>query len=415
MSGMSSLTADTFTFEIRSPARQERYFASISLNMNPNCTYPGSHFSKGFLSSPECTDTFTGSFTIPELIHSCGFTDSSDSMYQTLAGSIHVEGKDPMGEFRGFPVVRTTKSVLNLNVRLPISMVLSTGNLTVASPIDALVAVTLQSYNYEADEATIEITTSVQWPYFLSSPSNTFNSQPSLQNIVLGLTDLNCPQDVPNSECLQVITMTISNVRNSSVCFLDGIYETQAFYNCRSGLEASSCPVDGSDTLLWNATLASENLCGDFQIDASLSGSLSSHQDSSFVGEKIAFLAGERLYFLASFSSDVEIISISIENLFVHKEGSSLQVVSGGGVEPNFSGVSFNFNEGAPPSGSFGFSFVATYGNEVGDLFQAGASSVFSLTVEASFSITYRTSFTKRDVLTEQVSLSSQLVLVTQA
>jgi len=408
----SSIISDLFTMVVYSNARDGRYFSSLSLNEVPACSYPGDHFTKGFLPSPDCQDTFTASFTIPELVQNCSFSEVAGSNVLTLEGKLHVTSIDPMGSFRQRLVHRTTLSVLNLNIILPTLVALETGNLTVVSPIDSLLAVSRQEYDFGADQAVIEITSSSQWPYFLSSPALVQGAALAAETL-LSVDNSQCPQDTPGSSCLQVTILEINNVRNGAgLCDFGGLYSFEWNYDCRSGL-SSPCPVDGMDLLFSNLTLVSGDICGNVEVVSSLSGELKSYSDATFGTEKIAFVAGERIYLKATLSGDVSIRSVEVNEVAVVQQGSQRTLVQGGVTAAPFDGtLAFNGDEGVTSSEEVGFGFNALLGETEQHVFDAGGPSVFSFTVQVLLDVTYQTTFgRKRDLLKEPLPLQASLVL----
>jgi len=412
MLASSFVTSDTFVFLIESPARNERYFESISLNQVPACSYPGPNFVKDFVAFPSCRDSFQGSFSIPQLVENCSFTETLGDDFLALEGKIHVTAIDPMGFFRGRQIQRMTKSVLTLNINLPTVINLETGNLTVLSPIETLLAVTFQSYDFDADQGVIQLTSSVQWPYFLQSPSLAQSAVPIGATLV-SLSDLQCEQDVPDSPCSQVTTLQINNLRSGEIsCSLDGMYTFDWSYGCRTGFSAP-CPLDGSEVLSSNITLASEDYCSRVEVVSSLTGELKSYSDGTFTTEKIAFLAGERIYLKATLAADVTIQSILVWEVRVLMGGETYLIVENGSTASPFSvTLGYNGDEGSTNNEEQGFSFIALMGDSEQDLFQTDLfNGLFSFTVQALLDVSYQTTFGKRDILHETISLEAHLIL----
>jgi len=394
-----------------SPAREGRYFEYISLNLVDFCSYPGPQIIKGFLPSPSCLDSFHGTFSLSELIHNCSFAEVPNGNFLDLEGKIHVSSIDPVASFRGRQVVRTTRSVLNLSLKLPSLLSINTTLLSVASPIDPLFAVTLQQYDYAADIATIEITSSVQWPYLLSSPSLSFTSTPSF-NSSLSLQEEDCPS-TESSACRQKTTLLLRNFRTEELaCSFDGEHTIEWGFDCRAAL-ITPCPVDGTGHVSANLTLESGDICGTAEITSSLTGELLPFSDGTFASEKISFLAGERVYLKASMSAEVAIASVELRELKVRQAGGEEKwlLQEGMPLSPLNQTVGLVVDEPNTGQGELGFSFLASYGVGEAYLFDAGReASFFSFSVQGSFLVTFRTTFGKRDYFAEEIDLEAHLV-----
>jgi len=411
MQSQSSISSDALSFMIQSPGRAGRYFESISLNDVPECSYPGPHFVKGF-EEGTCEDSFTASFLIPELVQNCSFSETLEATALKLEGKVHVRAIDPLGDFRGTSVSRSTHSVLTLNLLLPTTLTLSSSNLTVDGGVELLIAITKQEYQYEGDVLVLELTASVPWPYQLENPFflGNFSSAIVLSS---NITKVDCSVG-PDTDCLQIISFELSGVRTlASQCDFDGDYQVEMEAVCRSG--APSCFLSQPIPLLTNFTLMTGDFCGSFSVDAALSGTLKSFSDSSFLVESVSFVAGRRLYFKVSLDADVSILDVQIMEIQVVQEGDRKIVVQDGAVTPQFLASSLNYvgDEAGTMANEVGFSFVALYGDSASDIFDSsGAQTFFPFTVEVTVQVTYQTSFTKRDILNELFRLKNNMILL---
>lgn len=418
----STISNDVFTFLITSPGRSGRYFSSITLDAtNVNCSYPGYHFTHTF-AEDSCTDHFTGSFDITELRDSCNFNQEEPTQqndFKTiLSGSVQISAIDYIDVFRGHTIYRTTTSSLNIELSLPSFANLTAAGLTVFSPISTLAAVTKQEYNPQSDVATIELTTSVQWPYtlFLASTPLVINPFPSA-SISVGIIDVECEQADVGSSCLQVTTLTISNLRSiPDQCDFNGAYRLAWNYNCRSG--QADCPVDGSDVAQISFNLTSGDICQQINIVAKIDGDLTSHTDDTFNEERLVIVAGERIYLKAALTADVSIQDIVVKELRIiqqQQQGAPKVIVQDGFATSDFSSsIAYNDAEGTLTPNQKRISFLATYGVGLGDIFSSATpDGVFSFTIEADLEVTYRTTFgRKRDISSTSMSFAAQGVLL---
>jgi len=415
MESQSSISSDTFSFVIESPARDGRYFESIYLNDHtPFCSYPGPNLVKGF-AEETCRDYFNGTFLIPELIHNCSFTETPEVGNLRLEGKIHVTAIDPVGSFRGNPISRTTKSVLTLNLLLPTTITLNTTDINVSAVLDMLIAVTRQEYEYNSDLLTLEFTTSVQYPYELQNPSFLTSLSTSIR-VNSSSSAVDCASS-PETPCTQTHTFEFSGIRTLAFrCDFTGDYEIQLEGICRSGY--SPCPLSEPLPLFTNFTMETSDFCGSFSIDATLAGDLKSYSDSSFSTEKTSFLAGERIYVKASLSGDVSILDVQVKEVKVTQGGTAAILVQDGSVSLPFTDATLQFvsDEPGTASNEVGFSFVSLLGEDPSDVFDSsGGDSVFAFVLEASLEVVYQTTFgKKRDTLSERLSLAQTMVVVKQ-
>jgi len=402
------ISSNHLTLVITSPAREGRFFEYISLNMVPSCSYPGSFFTKGFSAFPDCFDSFTGNFSIPELVQTCSFSEvpSADSL--ELQGKIHVAARDPVAVFRGNQIFRSTHSVLQISLQLPTKATLFSSNLTLTAPIEALMAVTSQEYNYLSDTAVVELTSSVQWPYYLFSPAAVSLPQPF--NLSLSIGDSSCPHDVADSPCLQVSTFTLHDIRTESMaCDFSGLYQIELEYGCRSGIPPSECPLSTPLALGVNFTLNSGDICGSLELVSGLSGELRSFSGATFEEERLAFVIGETIFLLASFSADVSILDVQLKNVRLI-QGTGIDILMDRNTVPPYNGT-FELDEEAPGANVLGFSFEA---NESIDweLLDPSGSGVYQVVVEATFDLSYQTTFgKKRELVVEPFTASAPLLL----
>jgi hypothetical protein len=284
----------------------------------------------------------------------------------------------------------------------------TTVSLTVISPINTLAAVTGQEYDSQSDTAFFEITTSVQWPYMLTTPS--INDFPN-EGFVIGINPggNTCPS-TPESPCTQIWNVNVTNIKSSYACNLDGPYVFDWTYDCRAGFV--NCPVvDGSSIPSITANIISEDICGTIDIVSSITGGISSYSDDTLTVPQLAYIANEPMFFLIDITSDVNLQTATIESIIVIQSGVPTSVVSRGGQVSNSVGFT-TFTEN--PS-AVGFQFNAVYGDSDNGwvIFDSKTlEDVFTFTVQVDVAVSYDTSFSrKRDVLTKTVSFARELVL----
>jgi hypothetical protein len=414
MTNQTSFQNNSLSFLIDSPATQGRIITSIVFNdaVNSNCTYPGSSFSRGFDTSA-CADTFLGSFSFPQIIN-CGFSIpseySSNSTYYIYEGTVSVSGTDPLPNLGSISIQRTTSSSLNVFVLLPKSVEVTSSNITVFSAISLQAAVTLQQFDVLSQTATIQITTDVPYPYrFTSSNVLSLPSQISSGSVSsVNVTDSSC--STPDSDCLQVVSFTIST---DGICSFTGNYSISLTAGCESSF--SPCPVTSASNENITFSLTSGDICATLVVNSALGGQISSYFDDAFSQASLLFIAGETGYFKASITSGVTIQTLSLVNLNVlyptqvPLRNSSVNTLLGNLANLTTTGFTYS-----PSANELVFAFDMTVGSDPSSNIFSNAGNinqVFTFTVVADIDVTYKTSFGKRDVKTDTLKLSQKFVI----
>lgn len=403
----SSIKNSKFTFVVESPSTFNRYFQEVSLGGVAACSYPvNTDLTKTF---DHCHDVFTGVVDIRKVRDTCGFAQATAANKETLTGTVHVHAVDTLGEFRGHAISRSTKAVHKLVLSLPTFVNLTTTQLTIFSPVELFAAVTYQEYTASTDSATITLTTSVQWPYLLTSQS--ISSKAYNFGVDIVATDVQCASDVAGTDCLQTFEITFSDVTKlagGNTCRLDGFYGLEWTYGCRAG--QNPCPVPGTDIVGANFTLASEDLCGTIELEAKLTGELKSYEDNTHAVERLVIVAKERIFLKAKLTADVSIQTITVHELrLVQGTTKRVLVVEGESQVPS---IDYQTGGTFDPATEAGFSFLATYGTAPSDLFSSSGTGVYTFTVEADLTVTYRTTFgRKRDQESASMTIVNTLVL----
>jgi len=381
----------------------------ISVGTNTTCFYPGPFFQKDFLGFPDCQDAYTMTVSVEDLSQTCHFQEVVDPLFSILEGEVAITTSEKVAVFQDVPIRRTTVSRYLLEARFPRSAELSSSQVDIVSPLDLLAAVSLQEYSFEEDRATIEITTSVAWPYQLENGTSTLVGNPSF-GYSLEFATLSCDQLTEDTACHQITTLNITNIR-SFACHFDGIYGFEWNFDCRLGF--SPCPPPpGPNTISLNATIQSGDVCQQLTMDALLSGTLESFSTSAFDSETIFFHPNERIYLMATLSSSVTIESIELQNLKLFYGPETLQLLQDGSpTSPLNETISFVLDEGFGEVNQRTFSFVASYGDGSTFLFDSqSGSSVFSFLIEADLVVAYKTSLNKkRDVFFKDFTLTERL------
>jgi len=410
ITSQSFIANDNLTVVIESPAVSQRYVSYIALSSSA-CAFPnaGRVFTKGF-DSFACQDSFTGMFRIQDLVSTCGFAVSSDSSHTYITGFLDISVVDALPSLHGVSISRATSASIGLKLALPTTLTVISENLSVTSPVDTLAAVTGQDYDSTSDTATILITTSVQWPFFLISPI--VMSYPNAAfNVSITLSDdSQCP-GTEGSSCLQVWSVGIMNIAWSGQCNVNGNYTFDWDFTCQAGF-ASSCGV-ANTTMISSITaqLGSDDVCGTVSVVSNIAGSLTSYSDNNYTTEELTYASNGVIFLGAEVTADVAFSSIALELVRVVQGGVPLVIYN----FPSEVDASLNFGFGSDTGSVLQFNFVAVdAGSPSFFIFNAGGSeNAFTFTVEADLVVTYQTTLgRKREAETTSLSLKKSLVFM---
>jgi len=299
---------------------------------------------------------------------------------------------------------------IGLELTLPTNLTVTSENLTVASPVDTLAAVTGQNSDSGSDTATILITTSVQWPFFLISP--VVVSYPNADfNVSITLSDDSQCTTTEGSDCLQVWSVGILHVASSGQCNLNGNYTFDWDFTCQAGF-ASSCGVtNGTSIPSVTAMLGSDDVCATVSVVSNIAGSLTSHSDSNYTTELLTYASNGVIFIEASVIADVTVSSISLEQVRVVQNRVPPVIYN----FPSEVSTSLNFGFGSDTGSVMQFRFVAVDAASPNFfIFNAdGGEEVFTFSVEADLVVTYQTTLSRRrEAATTSLSLKKSLVLM---
>ena len=407
-----SMSGNNFSFIIDSPSRANRYFSMIALNNDAACGYPGGDsFVKGF-NDVECADVFSGTLSIDDAIRTCGWQSNLDDTTATVTGTIDVVAMDYVGTFNGIPITRATHASVRVELTIPVAVNVTASSLEVYSPVNTLAAITEQQYDSVHDLGTFLLTTSVQWPFVLMTPSTPISSNINFGTSISLYDASGCNQDAPDTPCTQVWQVNITNIQSSGACLLDGNYTTDWGYNCSSGLAAGSCPANGTQTIpSITAQLHSDNLCGQVNVVASLSAEMEAYPDSFFTTATLIYYSNFTMYFQVTVTAAVTVSFVSVVDVFVNVAGYPTVPIA-----LNYNGVedSYLYSGFSPTNNVGGFEFVAVAGSPADGAVVFDTDSglgLFTFTVQANLIVTYQTTFgRKRSTVSEKLAVSKQLL-----
>jgi hypothetical protein len=291
LNGSSGMSAGYLTVILDTPLVHNRMATSIFLGDEYN--YPACQLSAWSKSIVGCTEQYTLSVTWAVAL-TCGFVTTSNPDYTYQRNTIYVHHRDMVSDFRGTPVYRDTVHALPVELKFQTRVAVSS-LLAIYAPVNLLAAVTRQSYDFDTGLGQLEFTTSLQWPFFLTSA--TLNGYPVSLSAVLSSSNISCPnlQDQP---CSQLYSLTLTP---NQACSLTGDYDLQFTVACRGSAE---CPLDtATNSAQVVGSVLSEDFCTPLQIDIGLTGDLKVYETAAFLNQKNAYLQSQTAYFEATLSS----------------------------------------------------------------------------------------------------------------
>jgi uncharacterized protein (DUF1330 family) len=214
------------------------------------------------------------------------------------------------------------------------------------APIDVQAAITYLGYTNGF--GVINLFTTVQYPFTLQNPNLQISNTGLSSYISINSTN-NCPV---NTSCITTYEIQV-NQTSGSTCYLNGTYNLTFNIACNSNW-GQDCPLqNNSAQIVFQVT--SENLCGIFTEQVSISATLNTYaSDSSSVTQE-TFLENQIMYLRAVVTSNqVALASTYILNCSSIFEANSATTLlysggnsSNGGqfsTEANNAGLSFTFN-----------------------------------------------------------------------
>ena len=426
MTSLSYVASDVLTITLETPTMNQRYVSSISIG-SPSCSFPGAEVFQKSFDSNTCQDSYTASVNIQDLVNICDFTVSSDTAYTTLAGAISVTVVDALAPLHGFSISRTTLASLGFEILLPNSVNITSSTVEILGSIETLAAITAQFYDPHDDAVEVNITTSVQWPYYLDNPTTTDKFDREFLGFEL-IDESQCPDRV-GADCLQVWGVRIPAVASSRICQVEGNFTFSWNYYCQSTF--ADCPVTyissggggggrkrnyepytiSPPTVEVTAELISENVCATMVVFSNIVGTLTSYSDDSFNTPLLAFLSNDYVFLEVEVTADVTLTSIAFEQVSVVQNGVA-QVIHNASMEED---PALNFTIFGPEATSsilFKFLLVDDTSPNYFIFDSSSGEELFTFQVQVDLVVTYQTTLTrKKDTETGALSVTKTLVL----
>jgi len=296
-------TLDSATFQnnslnilISQPMVNGRADGAVFLNSEklysqfPFCSYPLSEYI--FKQVDGCKDQWNFSIPWNEAIQ-CGWTQVQEEGYKTYRGQIIVHNHEWLQNINEF---RFIQSVLRIKIRFQVFVAVSFESFVYSSPnlrsgiTQQVIAVNL------GEEAIIQLTTLINYPYMLSNGSLILFPQGKVENDTITTTDTTCSG---TGDCKQ--RWNIALFLNNDTCTLDGAYRMNFTETCSD--TSINCPLEGYPVAI-DFSLVSENFCAQITIDIGLYGSIKVYSGADFTTIQSSFIQNRTAYFLVTVSSD---------------------------------------------------------------------------------------------------------------
>jgi len=325
---------------------ENREVTEIFFSNKALCNYPGPNWTKGVaIDGPSsCTDTYSAVIPWAEFYNTttgadqmtdgCGLSmNTTDPNFIIYTGEMAVTYADQIivnDSVRPINLTRTSISDLRYQISFPTSIQVQTTAIGSSDP-RVLSAIIGQSYNPQNGKLAVQLFTSIQYPYTLSTI--TTQVTPS-QTSSVEAVNVTCP-DVVNQPCSQQWQIIIS--RSGNKCDFNGAY-IYSFTAACQGSEAN-CPLDATPFVV-NVTfnLATEDVCGIVTDTTHVTGMLLTWDSydsaaGTFSEAKHAFLTSQFVYYSLQLVSDSSsLVTTTVESVTATDIHNQAQPIASGGA-----------------------------------------------------------------------------------
>jgi len=251
------------------------------------------------------------------------------------------------------PVQRLTQHVIPLQVQFQKSIDVST-NITVQSPVRLLVAVTRQEVASNTQNAIIEVTTNLLYPYKLAAQQLSLVPSATYPGMTFAISEVGAAALCPNTVgagCTQVFRISIVIGDN---CQISGAYGLLWNLTCQpdpvSGARVAACAIDTASAQASAAiSILSEDFCAKVSVKVNIAGTLASFDSASYLTPRTQFIVNQTTYYRASLQSPDATLQSSVirsvklvsgaEQILLFSDGSS--AIEDAAFQLDQSGVDF--------------------------------------------------------------------------
>lgn len=294
---------------------------------DPLCRYPGPFWQKS-LDHDDCKDVWASELPWQHAIN-CGWAETTTATVQKFASVIRIKHRELIGFQRELPIYRIAEHVYPIAITFQTEITVST-DITVYAPINLMAIISSQKYDPLTKIATIQVTTSLQYPFQIAF-ANLTNAPSGYVAELVEITNYEqtCTGDLDVS-CLQIYTLDIDA---ALLCTVTGLYRIDVEFACNQNhmiMNEGQCPLSfsGSDGYLV-LDVTSQDFCGEVSLDVGLRGVLYAFQhnpENPYSTIRSNFLIGSEVAFVAELEPDkegIELVKTTILQVYVTHEGGS--------------------------------------------------------------------------------------------
>jgi hypothetical protein len=247
----------------------------------------------------------------------CGFTAASSSSSATYTGRYKLTTVEQAGVLRNIVFNRTVESAILFQVSFATTVNATSGNVSVYGAAITEAVITSQLFDTTSYVASLQITTSVQFPYVLtglSAVGTTLQNSNTLS--AASSSNGNCSSAL-TAACFQVFNLTLtptnpcvsggaSNLNNAA----GSVWSLNFTVSCDSSrINCTGTPTPGS--VLITFTTASPNYCPQVLGTITPTMTLTAYDGGNLIPQTF-FVWGTQSYFRAVLSSPVDVEKIAL-------------------------------------------------------------------------------------------------------
>lgn len=268
-----------------------------------------------------CTVRYEAMIPLNFALAQCGFAvDESAAGTTTYSARVMMTTTQSRTTVRGLVITQTMQTSVTVSLRFSTAITTTSGSLQVYGPRITFSRVVSQSFNPASYMATLQVFTSVQFPYQLTTPV--------LANVA-GFTTTVTPTfaesgrpttaicNSSTSPCSQYWTVTIQRTTSCSPGPTNLNYAGWSLsftVGCHS-LFTGQCntPDPGSDAVVFDTS--SDNYCPNLLGTIATTATLSTFSDAGNTNANSQFVFGARTFFRALVTSQINIAALRVERI----------------------------------------------------------------------------------------------------
>lgn len=253
----------------------------------------------------------------------CGFSvDESTAATTTYSARVLMTSTQLRTTSRGLAITQTMQTSVTVSLRFSTAITASSGSLQVYGPRITFSRVVSQSFNPANYVATLQVFTSVQFPYQLTAPALT-NVAGFTTTVTPTVAESGRPTTAicngTTSPCSQYWTVTIQRTTSCSPAPTNLNYAGWNLgftVNCHSSFTGQcNTPDPSSDAVVFDTS--SDNYCPNLLGTIATTAALSTFSDAGNTSPNSQFVFGARTFFRALVTSQINIAALRIERISI--------------------------------------------------------------------------------------------------